>query len=275
MRIALANVPFAGTIEGAIASISAALETAAAADAAILCTPENFLPGLRNVGFHVEETDAAALTEAHLSLAEVVKENGVALVLGTEIADARGPLISALVYDRNGEIIGRQDKVQLDPSENGHYAEGRGRSLFAVDGLSFGVAICHEAWRYPETVRWAATRGAKLVFVPHLSLATSWGGAPDGWADPRNSFHEKAAICRAAENSIYVAVVNYAIPSSETTSAVINPDGSLLTYQPHGEPGILIADIDPALATGFLASRFRPDDYVDEPRAGELAASST
>ena len=29
--------------------------------------------------------------------------------------------------------------------------------------LTFGVAICHEGWRYPETVRWAARRGAHVV----------------------------------------------------------------------------------------------------------------
>ncbi len=33
--------------------------------------------------------------------------------------------------------------------------------------MKFGVAICHEGWRYPETVRWAAVRGAKVVFHPH------------------------------------------------------------------------------------------------------------
>ena len=32
--------------------------------------------------------------------------------------------------------------------------------------MKFGVAICHEGWRYPETVRWAASRGARIVFHP-------------------------------------------------------------------------------------------------------------
>jgi len=262
MRIALANLPFTGSIEAAVTSIAESLNGAAAAGATILCTPENFLPGLRNVGFAVDQTDASALRAAHASISQIVKQSGVALILGSEFIAGEAPLISALVYDRTGKLIGRQDKVQLDPSENGYYAQGRGRCLFEVDGLRFGIAICHEAWRYPETVRWAAMRGAQLVFVPHLSLATSYGAAPAGWADPRNSFHEKAAMCRAAENSIYIAIVNYAVPASETTSAVINPDGSLLAHQPHGEPGLLIVDIERALATGFLAARFRPQDHT-------------
>jgi hypothetical protein len=38
---------------------------------------------------------------------------------------------------------------------------------------------------------------------------------------------------------------------------VVRPDGSLLAYQPYGQPGILIADIDLSEATGLLAARSR------------------
>jgi len=31
--------------------------------------------------------------------------------------------------------------------------------------------ICHEGWRYPETVRWAVRRGAQVVFHPHAHVA--------------------------------------------------------------------------------------------------------
>jgi hypothetical protein len=49
--------------------------------------------------------------------------------------------------------------------------------------------------------------------------------------------------------------VNYASEGSPTTSAVANPDGTLLTYQPYGVEGVLVADIDLDAATGLLASR--------------------
>ncbi len=77
-------------------------------------------------------------------------------------------------------------------------------------------------------------------------------------ADPANTFHEKAALCRAAENTCYFATVNYASAGSGTTSAVANPDGTLLSYQPYGEAGLLVADLDLAAATGLLAARFKP-----------------
>jgi predicted amidohydrolase len=49
--------------------------------------------------------------------------------------------------------------------------------------------------------------------------------------------------------------VNYAGDGSPTTSAIVRPDGTLLCYQPYGQPGLLIADLDLDEATGLLASR--------------------
>jgi predicted amidohydrolase len=145
--------------------------------------------------------------------------------------------------------------VQLDPSEDDTYSPGCVRQVFQTGPLTFGVAICHEGWRYPETVRWAARQGAHIVFHPHLHEADPGGYVPGSFADPANSFHEKAALCRAAENTCYFATVNCASAGSATTSAVVRPDGTLLAYQPYGKEGLLIADIDIEAATGLLAAR--------------------
>ena len=119
-------------------------------------------------------------------------------------------LLTALVINADGSRAGFQDKVQIDPSEEGTYAAGVGRHLFHAGPLTFGIVICHEGWRYPETVRWAARRGAHVVFHPHFDEATPNSYRPATFADPANSFHEKAALCRAAENTCYFATVNYA-----------------------------------------------------------------
>ena len=121
--------------------------------------------------------------------------------------------------------------------------------------MTFGVAICHEGWRYPETVRWPARHGAQVVFHPHFHEAEPGSYRPTRFADPANSFHEKAALCRAAENSIWFATVNYASDGSPTTSAIARPDGTVLAFQPYGEEGVLVADLDLAAATGLLAAR--------------------
>ena len=129
--------------------------------------------------------------------------------------------------------------------------------MFRTGELTFGVAICHEGWRYPETVRWAARRGAQLVLHPHLHEAEPGSFRPTTFADPRNTFHEKAALCRAAENTVFFATVNCASDGSPTTSAIVRPDGTLLAHQPYGVSGLLVAELDLAEATGLLASRCR------------------
>jgi hypothetical protein len=37
----------------------------------------------------------------------------------------------------------------------------------------------------------------------------------------------------------------------------VNPDGTLLAFQPYGLEGVLIAEVDLGAATGVLASRCR------------------
>ena len=56
-------------------------------------------------------------------------------------------------------------------------------------------------------------------------------------------------------NTCYVATVNCASDGSPTTSAVVRPDRTLLSYQPYGKEGVLVADIDIGTATGLLAAR--------------------
>jgi predicted amidohydrolase len=182
---------------------------------------------------------------------------GIAVVLGTEKITARGLMISALVINPDGSIAGWQDKEQLDPSEDTAYVPGEGRRVFQIGDLTFGIVICHEGWRYPETVRWATRRGAQLVFHPHAHIAEPGSYRPTTFLDPANTFHEKSMLCRAAENTCYFASVNSASVGSGTTSAVIRPDGTVESYQPYGVDGLLLADLDLSLATGLLASRCR------------------
>ena len=177
------------------------------------------------------------------------------VVLGTERVVDNALLATALVINRDGTIAGFQDKVQLDPSEEATYSPGSGRRVFQTGPLTFGVAICHEGWRYPETVRWPVRHGAHIVFHPQFHEAEPGGYLASSFADPANSFHEKAALCRAAENTCFFATVNCASAGSPTTSAVVRPDGTLLSYQPYGKQGLLIADLDITEATGLLATR--------------------
>ena len=258
MKIALANIRFARTPRESVELAEHAIDQASAEDAAVICFPECYVPGLRGVGKDVAPPDAAFLDRAFSAITKAAHAAKIAVVLGAERIVDNTLRATVLVVTPEGAAF--QDKVQLDPSEDAIYTPGSGRQVFSVGELRFGVAICHEGWRYPETVRWAATRGAQLVFVPHFTAAEKGSFQPTEYADPANTFHEKALLCRAAENTCYVASVNYASPGSPTTSALALPDGTLQCYQPYGVEGLLLADIDLSLATGLLAKRLRNYD---------------
>jgi predicted amidohydrolase len=256
-RIALANLRFPATPEESAAQTIEAIQDASAAQAGIVCFPECYVPGYRTPTRSVPPPDEAFLERAWSEIAAAAGKAGIAVILGTERIVNGELLATALVINADGSIAGFQDKVQLDPSEDGLYAPGSGRRIFHAGPVKFGIVICHEGWRYPETVREAARQGAHVVFHPQFHEAEPGSYRPKTYADPANTFHEKAVLCRAAENNCYFATVNYAGEGSPTTSAVANPDGTLLCYQPYGKEGLLIADIDLSAATGLLASRLK------------------
>ena len=129
-RIALANLRYPETPEESVTLAEQAVAQASRERADIICFPECFVPGYRGLGKSVPPLDSAFLERAWAAIAAVAAKSNVAVVLGTErlVDDAR--FATALVIHRDGTLAGFQDKVQLDPSEDGLYSPGRGRRVF-------------------------------------------------------------------------------------------------------------------------------------------------
>jgi predicted amidohydrolase len=258
VRIALANIRVPATPKESVHLASSAIAEAGRRGALFICFPECFVPGYRWPGATVPAPDPAFLQGAWADVSDAAQSAGITVILGTERVTDRGLQITACVINQDGTIAGWQDKGQIDPSEELVYPGlATERRIFTAGPMTFGVVICHEGWRYPETVRWAVRRGAQVVFHPHAHIAEPGSYCPASFADPANTFHEKAMLCRAAENTCYFASVNCASEGSGTTSAVVRPDGTLQCHQPYGQEGLLLADLDLSAATGLLASRCR------------------
>jgi predicted amidohydrolase len=257
VRVALANLRVPATPDESVRLATSAVAEAGRRAASVICFPECFVPGYRWPGAATPTPDPAFLQRAWTDVAGAARTARMTVILGTERKTDRGQQITACVINPDGTVAGWQDKGQIDPSEETTYpALGTERKVFTAGPLTFGVVICHEGWRYPETVRWAVRRGAQVVFHPHAHRAEPGSYRPRTFADPANTFHEKAILCRAAENTCYFASVNCASEGSGTTSAIARPDGTLQCYQPYGEEGLLVADLDLSTATGLLASRW-------------------
>jgi predicted amidohydrolase len=261
MIIALASPRVASTLDDGLDKIKQLLSDASRQGAEIVCFPEAYLPGLRGQDFDVVPFDRTQQERALETVAQWARTYAVATILGMERLSDAGRQIVAYVIDAKGQLQGYQTKNQLDPTEDRFYVPGDTRRLFEVNGIKFGVAICHEGWRYPETVRWSAVRGAKIVFHPHHTGSDREGVRPTQWGAADGPYYEKAMMMRSIENTIYFASVNYALRYQESATSLIAPSGQCQAYLPYGQEGVLVQAINEQEATGVLASRYAPERY--------------
>jgi predicted amidohydrolase len=261
MIIALASPRVATSIDDGLERVERLVAQASSQAAQIVCFPEAYLPGLRGQDFKIVDWGEDEERRAIDAVSGYARRHRIAVILGLEHVGAAGRQVAACVIDRDGKVAGSQIKTQLDPSEDQHYVPGNSRRLFEIDGVKFGIVICHEGWRYPETVRWAAARGAKIVFHPQHTGNETAGVTLTEWGASGNPYYEKAMMMRSIENAIWFASVNYALRYPEAATSVIDPSGRCHAFLPYGEEGVLVSDIDLEAATGHLAARFAPDRY--------------
>ena len=261
MIIALASPRVATSLDDGLHKIKRLMTQASAQGAEIVCFPEAYLPGLRGQDFEVWPWDQTQQDRALEFVAQCAREFHLATILGMEKLTSAGRQVVAVVFDATGRMQGYQTKNQLDPTEDQFYVPGNTRRLFEVNGVKFGIAICHEGWRYPETVRWAAVRGAKIVFHPQHTGSEREGVRLTHWGAEEAPYYEKAMMMRSRENTIYFASVNYALRFQESATSLISPSGECQAYLPYGEEGVLVQKINLNEATGLLAKRYTPERY--------------
>lgn len=246
MKIGLAQTKFPSSAKDGIKIVKQMIAKAGQENCKLICFPESIIPGLRGVGYKVEEYNHNFQSKALKEICVLAKQLKVTVILPMEWKDQNGLHIVAFVIGQNGEIIGYQTKNQIDPEEDVFgYLPGKGREIFEIDNVKFGIVICHEGWRYPETVRWAARAGASIVFHPQF---TGDVNNPD--------FFNNAMVCRSLENNIYFASVNYAIDRQKSTTTLISPSGERLVVAKSNDEKLLRCEIDPNLANRLLAKRF-------------------
>lgn len=261
LRIGLATARNAPEFDERLEIVERFLDEAGAMDVAIAGFPEAYLPGLRGMDFAVPPIDQKRQEAALERVRAAAERNHVAVVIGMEWESEKGLHNAAFVISRDGRIEGYQSKNQLPLEEAPYYVADGERRLFEVDGVPFGITICHEGWRYPEATRWSAVRGAKIVFHPQLTGSDIAGPTLERWGDPASPYYEKAMILRACENQIYFASTNNHFRFQESATSVISPEGECLAYQPYGCEGLLVYDIDLTQPTGLYARRFDPSQY--------------
>ncbi|NNL06824.1 MAG: carbon-nitrogen hydrolase family protein [Gammaproteobacteria bacterium] len=225
------------------------IKTAIQQEAELVVLPENFaIMGL-------SEADKVAIAEVpgegqiQQFLSQQASKHGIWIVGGTipiESGSMGKVYSSSLLYNSQGEMIARYDKIHLfdvvleDSSESYNESETiePGDDVIVVDTPfgKLGMAVCYDL-RFPELFRAMADVGMEICVLP--SAFTSITG---------RAHWESLLRARAIENLCYIIAPDqggYHKNGRETygDSMIIDPWGVVLNRLPHGT-GVVVSDID-------------------------------
>jgi predicted amidohydrolase len=218
-----------------------------AGQADVVCLPELF-----NTGYHLDALGRSLFDLAELvpatpeqpagptvnRLRELAARLNVAIVAGLVECDS---LAAGLLYDsviligRRGQVCGRYRKSHLYPAEHRFFRSGDVLSLFELDGLRVGLAICFEA-AFPPIFSTLAVQGAQVIFNP--------SAVPVGYAH----LQDVRTRARAQDNQCFVVAANHVGAEGDVNycgrSQIADPRGEVLVLAPEDRPVAVVTELD-------------------------------
>jgi len=244
VRIGLAQVPQTSDMKKNLDKALEYMEKAHAEGVELLCFPEAHLPGYR-VGVIEPDTpvDAAGLESALDTLREHCRRYSMGVIMGTETPNPGSkPYNSACMLDCDGETLAVHHKARITALDRKAYECGPGPTPFTFKGIPMGLVICYEGYRFPEHTRKLAHGGSKVVFHPQCSTVLP----RMEWKTP---VLEALIVSRAAETTMYFISTNLSGKYCNARSMVVAPDGLIQAAAELKKEMLVVADIDPKLAT--------------------------
>ena len=250
MKIAAIQMRSGPEPEANLAALRPMVAEAAAAGARYVLTPEVTVAfaenreGLARVAGPFENNPWLA------QLSALAREHQIFLHVGSlavALEDGRFANRSVL-FGPDGAIEATYDKIHLFDAtiaglnayqESATYRGGDAAVTADVDGVTLGFAICYDM-RFPPLFNALANAGAQVLAVPAAFTV------------PTGQAHWHVLLrARAIETGSYViaAAQGGTHPNGRATyghSLVIDPWGKVIAELDHDEPGVLLADIDPA-----------------------------
>lgn len=255
LRVAAAQMKFAGSIAANLAKIETAIARAARRKADVLLFPEC---ATTSYAFAFDTLRPAQVVEILAHIGALAAKHQINVLVGTAVFAGRKLHNGLVVFNRTGHVTHCYAKCQLTESDRQFFHPGDGIALFDIEGVRATAIICHER-RYPELVRLAAMAGARILFHPNagmdtLAVSRRKRGGRDG------------IVVRAFENAIYYVFANSVGSQgggawSAGDSKIVAPDGTILRLADNRNEALVVADLDLAKATGKYAL-----DSLDHPR---------
>lgn len=268
MRVAALQSGLGGWRAGGLA---AAVKVCEREGVELLVLPECYFGGMRAVR---PAADEVAMVAPYPDLVGAFRDcpSDLTVVAGFTERAGDGLLHSSAAVLRAGRLLGVMRK--LFPREPA-FSPGDELPLFRHDGHAFGVVICNDA-NFVEPSRLLALAGARLLVCPlNNDLPVE---VTRGWRVRTRS----ALIARAVENDCWVIAADVCGRAEGrlggAATRIIGPDGRIVSEARGDEPGLVVADIDPA--NGSMLSRWDvaqnpavfarwADALTDHARGGE------
>ena len=243
---------------------SALIREAKAKGADFIATPENTALMVSDGGAKLEQSFSEQTDQALPEFCALAEELGAWLLIGSlaiKVSDAKTANRSFLI-DPKGAIAARYDKIHLfdvdlpsgETYRESHTVAGGDRAITAeLPWGKIGLTVCYDL-RFPQLYRALAQSGAFMLSVPSAFTETT------GMA------HWHVLLrARAIENGAFViapAQGGTHVGGRKTYghSLIVTPWGEVLA-EAGTDPGVIVADIDPALAVD--ARRRIPNLHYD------------
>jgi predicted amidohydrolase len=162
------------------------------------------------------------------ALARAARELKAYLVAGLVEENKGRRYNTATLFDRRGNLVGRQRKCTLGNLERKGFGvtPGAGYRVFDTDFGRLGLAVCIDFWGQPEAARQLTDQGADLVINPSIFpiLRGHWS---------------RGALVRAFDNYLPVAGVNTSSFTAEIAGRIypMHGGGSFAIQPPGPEDG--------------------------------------
>ncbi len=225
-----------------------AIETAGRLGAQIAVTPECVIHGYaatESERFHERLYEAAEPVDGERlrQVRRLAEELHLSIVFGLAERGGEGRVHnSAALISERGELVYIYRKVHCRPFESIYHSGGftPGSAFYSApllvgsDIVNAGTLICFDR-EIPESVRCLRALGAEIVFCP-LATDTTDFDSTRHCAD-----NELLTLARAAENEVFIVVVNHA-GRFNGGSFACGPSGELLC-QMGSEPGVQVVEL--------------------------------
>ena len=215
-------------------------EQAGKMGADIVCGPEN-MHGTGPYGLHVDVIDPENGEILFLSLAtpvpgpltdrvaDIARRYKMYIVAPICEREQDKVYNTSVIFDREGNILGKHRKTVLPVMESWMYSTGDEYPVFKTDFATIAIATCWEIW-FPEITTIYALKGADIVFNPTMGRENS---GPSLITAPRY-------LTRAKDNFVYIAPVIL----GSSGCGIIDFKGNVMAEAPGVTDTVIMAEID-------------------------------